>query len=63
VVLPDTSLNAMYFNLKEFDFTMSIIMVMPQEIQSKDECCSPPRIEESSKDLEEEEVVSVIEIF
>lgn len=53
----------MYFYLKEFDFTMFITMAMPQEIQSKDECCSPPRIEESSKDLKEEHVVSVIEIF
>jgi len=53
----------MYFYLKEFDFTVSITLAMPQEIQSKDECCSPPRIEESSKDLEEEHVVSVIEIF
>jgi hypothetical protein len=36
---------------------------MPQEILSREEGCSPPRIEKSSKDLDEEEVVSVIEIF
>jgi hypothetical protein len=32
VVLLNTSLNAMYLNIKEFDFTMFITMAMPQEI-------------------------------
>jgi hypothetical protein len=31
-VVLDTTPNAMYFNLKEFDFVVSITIAMPQEI-------------------------------
>jgi hypothetical protein len=31
VVLPDTSLNAMYFSLKEFDLTVPVTTAVPEE--------------------------------
>ncbi len=37
VVLPDTSLNAMYFSLKEFDLTVPVTTAVPEEDQDNGE--------------------------